>query len=135
LAVQCSEQKLPVGLIANAYWPGSDQLLRSMPGRSPAHLPRLLEMLASITGHAHRPLEEMLLRDAGGLPWGASLLVVTPVAHDSLLRALLALKKQGLRVALFTLAEEPPAHVLPGVPVYHLPHLVADLIAPERLAG
>ena len=122
--------RLATGLIANGYLPGSDQALRLLPGRSPDQLVRILELLAAVTPFANRPIEEMLLYEAPRLPWGATLLVVTGVAHEDLLAALIALAAAGRPVVLFTLAEEPPRNRLPGVVVYHLPHLVDDLIAP-----
>ena len=134
LAAYCTELRLPVGLIANGFLPGSDQPLRLLPGRSPEQLVRILELLAAITPIATRPIEEMLLREAPRLPWGATLLVVTAIAHDDLLAALLDLEQAGRQVVLFTLAEEPPTHQLPGILVYHLPHLVEDLIAPQVVA-
>ena len=133
LAALCVEMRLPAGLIANGFLPGSDQALRLLPGRSPHQLVRILELLAAVTPFASRPLEELLLIEAPRLPWGATLLVVTAVAHEGLLVALAELAGAGRRVVLFTLAEEPPARRLPGVLVYHLPHLVADLIEPQHV--
>jgi hypothetical protein len=77
----------------------------------------------------------MLLREAPRLPWGATLLVVSAIAHDDLLAALIGLKEAGRQVVLFTLAEEPPTRELPGILVYHLPHLVDDLVAPREVAA
>ena len=56
--------------------------------------------------------------------------MVTAIAHEGLLAALLSLAGAGRRVVLFTLAQEPPTQLLPGITVYHLPHLVDDLVAP-----
>jgi uncharacterized protein (DUF58 family) len=131
LAALCTEMRLPVGLIANGYLPDSDQPIRLLPGRSPEQLVRILELLAAVTAFATRPIEELLLREAPRLPWGATLLVVTAIAHEELLAALLELAQAGRKVVLFTLAEKPPEQGLPGITVYHLPHLVEDLIAPE----
>ena len=72
----------------------------------------------------------MLLHEAPRAPWGATLVLVTAIAHEALLAALLDLTRAGRRVVLFTLAEEPPAALLPGIMIYHLPHLVDDLLAP-----
>jgi hypothetical protein len=36
---------------------------------------------------------------------------------------------------LFTLAEKPPERDLPGILIYHLPHLVDDIIAPTLIQG
>ena len=133
LAALCSELRLPVGLIANGYLPNSDQPIRLLPGRSPEQLVRILELLAAVTAFAARPIEEMLLAEAPRLPWGATVVVVTAVAHDALLASLLDLAQAGRRIVLFTLAEKPPVDHLPDVVVYHLPHLVEDLIAPAVL--
>lgn len=133
LAALCSEMRVPVGLIANGYLPGSDQPLRLLPGRSPEQLVRILELLAAVTGFAARPIEEMLLHESPRLPWGSTLLVVTALAHEGLLAALLDLHRAGRKVVLFTLAERPPERDLPGITVYHLPHLVADIVAPMKV--
>lgn len=132
LAALAAEQRLPVGLIVNGAMPGSDQGLRLLPGRSPNQLLRILELLAAVTPFATAPIEELLLREAPRVPWGASLVVVTALAHDDLLAALLELAAVGRKVQLFTLARTPPARVLRGVEVFHLPHLVQDVVAPVQ---
>jgi uncharacterized protein (DUF58 family) len=135
LAAKCVEDRVPVGLISNGMLPGSDQPLRLLPGRSPNQLVRILETLAGITAFASLPIEEMVLRESPKLPWGATLVVVTAIAHDDLLVALLELNEAGREVVLFTLAEEPPTRQLPGILVYHLPHLADDLIAPQEVVA
>jgi uncharacterized protein (DUF58 family) len=135
LAAVAVEQRRPVGLIANGVLPGSDQPLRLLPGRSPNQLVRILELLAAVRPFAAQPIEAMLLREAPRLPWGASLIVVTAIAHEALLAALLDLARAGRQVVLFTLAERPPEQALPNVQVYHLPHLVEDLVAPIEVQG
>ncbi len=133
LAALAIEMRLPVGLLANAYWPGSDQVLRLLPGRRPDQLVRILELLAAVTPFAGRPVEELLSREAPRLPWSATLLVVTAVTPAELLVTLLALRQAGRQIALFTLAPEPPPQPLPGLTVYHWPHLIEDVIMPERV--
>jgi uncharacterized protein (DUF58 family) len=134
LAAVCAEMRLPVGLIANGVLPGSDQPLRLLPGRSPDQLVRILELLAAVTAFASQPIEALLLHEAPRLPWGSTLIVVTAIAHDDLLAALQDLQAAGRRVVLFTLAEQPPERQLTGIRVYHLPHLVNDLIVPTAVA-
>jgi uncharacterized protein (DUF58 family) len=134
LAAMCVESRVAVGLVSNGMLPGSDQPLRLLPGRSPNQLVRILETLAGITPFASLPIEEMLLRESPRLPWGATLVVVTAIAHDDLLVSLMELDEAGREVVLFTLAEEPPRRELPGIKIYHLPHLVDDLIAPQEVA-
>ena len=93
----------------------------------------ILELLAAVTAFASRPIEELLLHEAPRLPWGATLLVVSAIAHDPLLAALQDLQRAGRRVVLFTLAAAPPRDILTGVTVYHMPQLVADVIRAARL--
>jgi uncharacterized protein (DUF58 family) len=135
LAAMCVDKRLPVGLIANGFLPGSDQTIRLLPGRSPQQLVRILELLAAVTPVFAQPIEELLLREAPRLPWGATIVVVTALVHDELLAALSDLEQAGRQIVLFTLAEEPPVREIPGISVYHLPHLVEDLIAPKEVAA
>ncbi len=131
LAALAAEQRVPVGLITNGAMTGSDQPLRLLPGRSSGQLMRILEMLAVVTEHATQPIEQALLHEAPRIPWGATVVVVTAIAHEPLLAALQDLAAAGRRVVLFTLAEEPPTRLLYNITVYHLPHLVDDLVAPN----
>ena len=135
LAAQAVEQRLAVGLIANGALPESDQPIRLLPGRSPAQLVRILELLAAVTPFATDPIERMLLSEAPRLPWGATLVLVTAIAHDALLASILDLAQVGRRMVLVTLAQEPPRRLLEGVTVYHLPHLVDDIVAPALVQG
>lgn len=135
LAALAAEQRLPVGLIANGTLPGSDQPLRLLPGRNPEQLTRILELLAAVTPFASDPIEHLLLKEAPRLGWGATIVVVSAIAHEGLLVTLLELAEAGRPVVLFTLAEKPPTQFLQGVTVYHLPHLIDDLILPRLVDG
>jgi len=130
LATIADAQRLPVGLIANGVLPGSDQPIRLLPGRNPYQLLHILELLAAVTPFASQPIETLLLDEAPKMPWGATLVIVTAIAHEMLLATLIDLAAAGRRIVLFTLAEEPPRQLLPKITIYHLPHLVEDLIAP-----
>ncbi len=135
LAALSLEQRTPTGLIANGAFPGSDQPLRLLPGRGADQLTRILEMLAAVNSFASRPIEDHLLRESPRLPWGATIVVVTAIVYDELLLALADLRKAGRVVVLFTLAEAPPEPATEriGIPVYHLPHLVDDIVAPREM--
>lgn len=134
LAALAIEQRRATGIIANGALPGSDQPIRLLPGRNPNQLIHILELLAAVTPFATDPIETLLLAEAPRMPWGATLVVVTAIAHDDLLAALIELAAAGRRLVLFTLAEKPPQPLLSNIPVYHLPHLIDDLIAPFLLA-
>jgi hypothetical protein len=94
---------------------------------------RILELLAAVTPVFAQPIEELLLREAPRLPWGATIVVVTALVHDELLATLSDLAQAGRQIVLLTLAKEPPAREVPGILVYHLPHLVEDLVAPKEV--
>lgn len=130
LAALAAEQRLPVGLIANGALPGSDQPIRQLPGRNPNQLIRILELLAAVTPFATLPIETLLLEETPRMPWGATIVLVTAIAYPELLATLLDLTDAGRRVVLFTLAEEPPKKPLSNLTIYHLPHLMDDVVAP-----
>ena len=131
LAALAAELRLPVGLIANGALPGGDQPIRLLPGRNPDQLMHILELLAAVTPFSTGPIEQMLVHEAPRMPWGATLVVVTAIAHDALLATLLDLSAAGRQLVLFTLAEEPPTQIMEKIPVYHLPHLIDDIVAPN----
>lgn len=135
LAAICIERRLPVGLVANGVLPGSDQPIRLLPGRSHDQLVRILELLAAIQTLAAGQIEKMILEESPRLPWGATLLVVTTIVTEELMAALLELDSAGRQIVLFTLANTPPPSLQykTNILVYHLPHLVDDLIAPQEV--
>jgi uncharacterized protein (DUF58 family) len=133
LALLATEQRRPVGLVANGALPGSDQPIKMMPGRSPNQLVRLLELLAAVTPFATKPIGQLLADESVHLPRGATLVLVTAIAGDDLLASLSALSEAGRRVVLFTLAEKPPHRWTGKVSTYHLPHLVDDIISPVEI--
>ncbi len=134
LAALAIEERLSVGLAANAYWPGSDQRLELFPGRRQEQLLHILELLAAVTPYASESFESVLLQVAPRLPWGATLLVVSAVATPELWETLVDLDRAGRQVTLFTLVETPPEFPPIGIPVYHLPQLIDDLVIPQKVA-
>lgn len=134
LAALAVEQRTPVGLITNGVLPASDQPVRLLPGRNPEQLMRILEMLAAVTEFTTSPIEELILEQAPRLSWGATLVVVTAVLYDELLISLMELTDVGRRVVLFLLTPERPSDPIPlAITVYHLPHLVNDVVRPQEI--
>jgi uncharacterized protein (DUF58 family) len=117
------EQRFLVGLVANGSIPHSDQPIKVLPSRRPDQLARILEALAAVTSFATVSIEALLLTESARLPWGATLVVVTGIVTDQLLATLLRLHEVGRRLALVSLAEQPPdpAVLPPGVQIHHLP--------------
>jgi len=112
-----SEKRLQVGLLANGCWPQSDQPLKVLPGRSPDQLTLILEALAAVSALPTISLEDLLTREAPGLPWGATLVIVTALASEELLAALGRLQAAGRRVVLIRLDDEPLPIQVPRLPV------------------
>lgn len=117
------EVRYLTGLVANGSIPHSDQPIKVLPSRRPDQLARMLEALAAVTSFATASIESLLLTESSRLPWGATLVVVTAVVTDELLATLLRLHEVGRRLALVSLAEEPPGPLsLPSaIMIYHLP--------------
>jgi uncharacterized protein (DUF58 family) len=120
LAAFATENRYPVGLISNGAVPRSDRPIRMMPGRNPDQLTRILELLAAVTGYVTVSMDRYLLRQSPGLPWGATLVVVTPVVTSELLASIYRLHSAGRRMVLVSLAKDAPP-TLPGVVSHHLP--------------
>jgi uncharacterized protein (DUF58 family) len=120
LAAHAAENRYSVGLISNGAVPRSDRPIRVMPGRSPDQLMRILELLAAITGYVTVPMGRFLLRSSPALPWGATLVVVTPILTDELLASVIQLRSAGRQMVLVSLAKDSPPN-LPGVLTHHLP--------------
>jgi uncharacterized protein (DUF58 family) len=117
LANFAAERKYAIGLIANGTWPDSDQRLKILPGRSPDQLRNVLEALAAVSYFVTSPIENLLRRESASLPWGATLLVVTPLITENLLAEMIRLQQVGRRLALVSLDEKWNPQPLPGIVV------------------
>ena len=120
IAVWAVGERHKVGLVTNGCLAQSDQPARVPPGRSPEQLTAILEMLAGVTSFATGSIEKVLRRESPRLPWGATLVVVTPIVTERLQDVLLTLRDAGRRLALVSLEESPPPS-LRSVVTYHLP--------------
>lgn len=135
VAHYAAERRYAVGLVANGCLPGSDQPIRVPPGRAPAQLVRVLEMLAAVTPIATVPFEDLLISAGAELPWGSTMVVVTGIVTEEIAESLQRLRVAGRHIVLISMEEAPPPE-LDGMLIYHLPHLrdaVED--APAVAAG
>ncbi|MCB8920695.1 MAG: DUF58 domain-containing protein [Ardenticatenaceae bacterium] len=128
------QQKWAVGVYANGSVPGSDQPIRVPPSRSPEQLAHVLEGLAAVTEFATASVEKMMVRESPGLPWAATIVLVTAVVTDEIMVALIRLKEAGRRVVLISLADDPPPHNLGRILAYHIPANVPAFQAGHRSA-
>lgn len=118
LANFAAHNKYAFGLVANGTYPDSDQRLKILPGRDPDQLRNVLEALAAVSYFVASPIETLLRRESANLPWGATLIVVTPLVTENLLAEMLRLQTVGRQLALVSLDENWIPQPLPGIIVY-----------------
>lgn len=118
LANFAARQKYAFGLVANGTFPDSDQRLRVLPGRDPEQLRNVLEALAAVSYYIASPIEYLLRRESSTLPWGSTLVVVTPLVTENMLAEMIRLSGVGRRIVLISLDETWQAQAVPGVLVY-----------------
>ncbi len=119
------ERGYRVGLISNGTISHGGQPFRIPPGRSPQHLPKMLEALAGLTPIVTSPFDRFLLAQAPKLEYGATLIVVSAVTPPALSEVLLRLRARSRRCTLVSLDETPPRS-LPGIETLHWPALEAE---------
>ena len=128
LANFAAEHKYAFGLIANGTWPDSDQRLKVLPGRDPNQLRNVLEALAAVSYYVTSPIETLLRRESTSLPWGATLIMVTPLVTENLLAEMVRLQEVGRRLALVSLDENWTPRELPGM-IVHRAHVPLEATA------
>jgi uncharacterized protein (DUF58 family) len=135
IAGHAARDRFLVGLLANGTIPHSDQSIKVLPSRRPDQLARILEALAAATSFTTSTIEALLLAESPRLPWGATMVVVTPVVSDDLLSVLTHLHRVGRRIVFVSLEDKPSRSydLPPGVLVYHLP--ASELPFDESLLG
>lgn len=102
-----------VGLVTNGLDNLTHERPRSALGRGPRPLRRTLDILARLGPYAAASAEVVFLRERGRLPWGATLVLVTPRLGPALAAACVSLRRSGHRVlALSITPPEPEAGAL-----------------------
>jgi uncharacterized protein (DUF58 family) len=98
-----------VGLVTNGIDNLTHERPRSALGRGPRPLTRSLEILARLGPYAVGAPETVFLRERGRLPWGATLVIVTPRVGHGLAGAAVALRRAHHRVLVVCVDEIPAA--------------------------
>lgn len=120
LASDLSEDRLPLGLFANGNQPGAEYYIRLPAARRPDQLLRVLDTLAGLSYVSVTPFDTLLRAELQSLPFGASILVITAIATESILAPLLQMQSTGHPVLLITVGGRPPDHLPPQLDHRHL---------------
>lgn len=118
LANDFSQERVPVGLLANCTWPGHDTAIRVPPSRAPGQMTRILEALAMADVFTLVRIERMLSEER--LTFGSTLALVTAVLTPALETSLLRLKRHGAQIGLIYVGIEDPPAVFADSPVYDI---------------
>src|SRR5207248_11385724 len=98
-----------VGLVTNGIDNLTHERPRSALGRGPRSRTRSLEILARLGPYAVGAPETVFLRERGRLPWGATLIIVTPRLGSGLANAAVPLRRAHHRVLIVSVDEIPAA--------------------------
>ena len=89
-----------VGLYINEPYRGTREPIRLAPSRHPGHLQRILVALAHPQGWPLHSIERVMTKEGRNIPWGASIVVVTPTPTGPLLGSIRRFKRAGRSVSL-----------------------------------
>jgi len=122
IAAWAAEQKHPVGLYVNGHrFRGEGASTIALPpSEHPEQLQAILEALATIMPVPTLPLADLLAAEAPALPWGTTVLAITPIADPDLLGALVAVRREGRSAGLVLVGTQAPAVAADGMPVFHV---------------
>lgn len=114
------EKAYSVGLYVNSVIRSSRERIRIRPGNHPGQLIHILEALACLEEEGPWTLPTILGLEAAALPYGTTIVAITPLVNNRLLKALLELQRREHGLTLVTLGETPLAGSLPGLRTYHI---------------
>lgn len=118
LASDFSQDRVPVGLLANCTWPGHDTAIRVPPSRAPGQMTHILEALAMADVFTLVRIERMLSEER--LSYGSTLALVTAVLTPELESSLHRLKRHGAQIGLIYVGIEDPPSMFAESPVYDI---------------
>jgi uncharacterized protein (DUF58 family) len=114
------EQGYSVGIAANGTLAHADQPFRIPPSRDLNQLPHILEALAAVSYFVSSSFDRFLIEESPRIPWGATLVLITPFVNEDIAASTLRLRDSGRRLVLVSLGKaEPP--FINRVLTYHLP--------------
>lgn len=121
LAQHLWQEGRAVGLFCNATDPGRIGHVRIMPRRSADQLTLILTALTRVDDAWGRwPLEKLLQLESTALPYGATVVVVTPVMTVPLRQTLIDLRRREYGVVLLTIGNARLDSPIPNIQAHHL---------------
>lgn len=114
------EEGYRVGLHVNQLTIFSKGPVRVPHSQHADQLLHILEALAQLHQVESLPISRFVRREAGNLPWGSTLLVISAQPGDELIATLLDLKRLGRSVALIKVGGEPPEITEGNLSTYHV---------------
>jgi uncharacterized protein (DUF58 family) len=125
-----------VGLYVNQLNLFSRGTVRVPHSQHPEQLQRILEALAQLHQVETMSISRLIQLEAGNLPWGSTLVVISAQPTDELLATLLDLKRVGRSVALIKVGGDAPETSTDDLSVYHIRDDVAwDVVEQISLKG
>ncbi len=119
VAKWASEHGLLVGLAANAKLFHSSLAVRIPPSRDPHQLMHIFEALASLVPMGSMPIEALVELEGHDLAYGTTVVVVSTVSGQALMRQLQQLKRAGHQpVLLLVTSDEQLLAALEGLPAF-----------------
>jgi len=110
-----------VGLFCNASDPGRSGHIRLLARHSSDQLVLILTALTRIDeGWGRWSLEKLLQLEAGNLPYGATIVVITPLMTLPMRQTLIDLRRREYGVVLLTIGEARLQSPIPNIQSYHL---------------
>jgi uncharacterized protein (DUF58 family) len=115
LANHLAEQRSQFGLMANTLLPGAGGLARTPAGRSPRQLDAVLHILARLEPLMAYPFARLLAAERQRVPAGATIVIVTAIVDDQLLRQAHAYRAAGHPVSLLLIGDGRRDTRVPGL--------------------
>lgn len=131
LATWGVQESHSVGMVANGTLAHADQPFRIPPSRRPDQLPRLMEALAAVSYFVSSSFDRFLIEESPRLPWGATLVLITPFTNPVIAAAVLRLRDSGRRLVLIGLGKASPPFIS-GVITYHIPIQEEEPVLPPE---
>jgi uncharacterized protein (DUF58 family) len=109
-----------VALYTNSGIKSSANSVHIPASRHPAQATQILESLARLDAFRQQAMGNLLFLQSRNLPYGSTVVVITALPSEEIMRALLHLHDSGHAVVLLTVGDKPLMTTVENIKVYHL---------------